>query len=107
MNIGPNPPPPPAPMVSALRGAQAAVGQASAAAQEVARFGTNAPPAAVEEVPRANPDPPRALLSAQEEFSADPARAFANLAMARTAYAANLAVNRTADEMLGEVTRRH
>ncbi len=93
-------------MASALRGAQAAVGQASAAAQEVARFGTTAPPAAVEEAPRTTPDPPRALLSAQEEFGADPARAFASLALARTAYAANLSVVRAADEMLGEMMRR-
>lgn len=93
-------------MVSALRGARAAADQASAAAQEVARFGTTTPPAAVEEAQRANPDPPRALLSAQEEFSADPARAFANLALARSAYSANMAVMRTADAMLGEVVRR-
>ncbi len=98
-------PPTPFPIASALRGAQAAVGQASAAAQEVARFGTNAPPAAVGEAARPNADPPRALLSAQEEFSADPARAFANLSLARAAYGANLAALGAADGMLGEAAR--
>jgi hypothetical protein len=86
---------------TALGGLKRAEQQLAQAAQATARFGaTSGTP-----MPDPAPETAAALLAAQEA-APDLAGATVQALMAKQAYAANLAVVRTADEMQGDLVNR-